>query len=139
MDRVATQARFGVVCFIVSLMGGCHGAMDPATMTELQRVNAGPLDVIVLSPHDALHRGADTFVIEFRSGDHLVDVGTLRATASMPMPGTPMFGSIDVQRTETAGQYLAVAEFEMAGTWRITLEWEGPSGSGSVAFVGTVR
>ena len=36
-------------------------------LTELQRVKAGALDVVLLSPHDALRHGKDTFVIEFRS------------------------------------------------------------------------
>jgi len=138
MDR-ARQAGCGVVFLIAAVLGGCNAAMDPAAMTELQRVSSGPLDVIVLAPHDALRRGTDTFIIEFRSGGRLVDAGTLRATASMPMPSMPMFGNIQVRRTEAAGRYAATGEFDMAGTWRIVLEWEGPAGRGSVAFAGTVR
>lgn len=139
MARHLRRAGHGVVFLAVALVGGCSAARDPAAMTELARLHSEPLDVIVLSSHDTLRRGRDTFIIEFRSGDRLVDVGTLRATANMPMPAMAMFATIDVRRTETAGRYTANAEFEMAGTWRMALEWEGPVGRGSVAFSGTVR
>ena len=49
------------------------------TMTELQRIKAGELDVVVLSPRDALQHGQDTFVLEFRKRGTLVDVGDVRA------------------------------------------------------------
>ena len=99
------------------------------------------MDVVLLSPRDELHHGKDTFIIEFRStsGGSLIDVGNVRASANMPMPGTPMLGAIDVKRTDVAGRYAANGEFEMAGTWRMTIRWEGPAGQGSVAFAGTVQ
>jgi hypothetical protein len=110
-------------------------------MTELQRVRSGDLDVLVLSEHEALRHGTDAFTIEFRSAadGHLVDVGTVRASATMPMPGMPMFGTIDVQRTDVAGRYVASGQFDMAGTWRLSVEWDGPTGRGSVSFAGTVQ
>lgn len=110
------------------------------SLTELKRTKSGTMDVVLLSPRDALRHGSDTFVIEFRSpsGD-LVDVGTVRATASMSMSGTPMLGTIDVTRTEVAGRYAATGEFSMAGTWRMTIQWEGPVGQGSVTFSGSVQ
>jgi hypothetical protein len=110
-------------------------------MTELQRVKSGDLEVAVLSPRDAIQHGQDTLVFEFRTGGNLVDVGEVRARATMPMPGMPMIGSVDVQRTDVAGRYAATSRFEMAGTWRTTLEWDGAGGrgAGSVTFSGTVR
>ena len=57
----------------------------------------------------------------------------------MPMPGMPMFGTIDVQRTDVPGRYAATGEFAMAGTWRMTIEWDGPQGRGSVTFSGSVQ
>lgn len=111
-----------------------------ANLTELQRTRSGMLDVVLLSPRDALRHGRDTFVIEFRStsGD-LIDMGTLRGNASMSMSGTPMLGTIDVARTEVAGRYAATGEFSMAGTWRMTIQWDGPAGQGSVTFSGSVQ
>jgi YtkA-like protein len=110
-------------------------------MTELQRVRSGTVDVVLLSPRDALRHGKDTFFVEFRAipDGTLIDAGNVRATANMPMPGMAMFGNIEVQRTSVLGRYAANSEFEMAGTWRMAIEWDGPSGKGSVAFSGTVQ
>lgn len=109
-------------------------------LTELQRVKSGMLEIVVLSPHDALKHGKDTLVIEFRSTDgKLVDVGDVKGGASMSMSGTPMLGSVDVKRGDQAGQYIADTQLDMAGTWRMTLEWKGPAGSGSASFSGSAQ
>jgi hypothetical protein len=120
----------------VAAVIGC----GPANMTELQKIRSGMLDVVLLSPHEGLRHGKDAFVIEFRSpsGD-LMDVGTVGGSASMSMAGTPMLGTVDVARTEVAGRYAATSEFSMAGTWRLTIQWDGPAGQGAVTFPGTVQ
>ena len=116
----------------------CGGASTK--LTELQRVKSGSLDIVVLSPNDALKHGKDTLVIEFRSADgKLVDVGEVKGGASMSMSGTPMLGSVDVRRGDQTGQYVADTQLDMAGTWRLTLEWKGPAGSGSTLFSGNVQ
>jgi YtkA-like len=63
----------------------------------------------------------------------------VKGSATMPMPGSPMFGSIDVKRTAVAGRYTADAKFDMAGTWRTSLQWTGSSTPGSVTFSGNVQ
>src|SRR5262245_49422630 len=129
--------RRRILAFLTLLLAACGGAR----LTELQRVKSGPLDVVLLSPHDAIRHGQDSFIIEFRSADGaLVDVGDVRASATMPMPGTPMFGSIEVKRTSVAGRYTAEAKFDMAGSWRTTIQWSEPSSPGSsVTFSGNVQ
>ena len=104
-------------------------------------IRSRDLDVVVLSSREALRHGQDAFTIEFRAaGDgHLVDVGSVRVNAVMPMGGTPMLGSVTVQRTGTPGRYAASADLSMAGTWRLTVEWDGAAGRGSVGFSGTVQ
>ena len=141
MNQRAVTSVCALILTFVASSAGCGGGGDTAHMTELQRVRSGTLDVSLLSPHESLHHGRDTFVIEFKStsGGNLVDVGDVRATASMPMPGMAMFGNIEVRRTDTPGRYDASGEFEMAGTWRLTLEWDGSAGKGSIAFSGTVQ
>src|SRR5438093_13620098 len=106
----------------LSLSLACGRGGDARKLNELQRVRSGMLDVLILSPADALRHGKDTFAIEFRSasGGTLVDVGTVKATATMAMAGTPMLGGIDVKRTEIAGRYEAASDLSMAGTWRTT-------------------
>ena len=122
----------------VAVLAGCGRGTEK--LTELQRVRSGTIDVVVLSPRDALRHGKDDFVIEFKSADgSLVDVGDVRASANMSMAGVPMLGSISVQRTDVPGRYRADGDFSMAGTWRLNVEWDGPKGKGSVGFSGSVQ
>jgi hypothetical protein len=133
------KVRLTVV--IASLVAALACGGGSAALTELERARSGDLDVVLLSPRDALRHGKDDFTIEFRavSDGHLVDVGQVRATATMPMAGNPMFGSVDVQKTDAPGRYAAVGDFSMAGTWRLGVEWNGPAGQGSVNFSGIVQ
>jgi hypothetical protein len=66
-------------------------------------------------------------------------VGTVRASAAMPMPGMVMSGGVQVSPGSTAGRYVATGEFGMAGAWQMTIEWNGPAGRGSVSFEGEVQ
>lgn len=132
---------WGLLIVVAAIAAGCARANDTTHMAELQRVKSGALEIVLLSDHDALRHGKDTFVIDFKStsGGSLVDVGNVRATANMPMPGMAMFGNIEIQRTGVAGRYAANGQFDMAGTWRMTIEWDGPAGNGSVAFSEAVQ
>jgi hypothetical protein len=105
-------------------------------------VRSGSLDVVLLSRQAALGQGKDSATIEFRSASDrsLVDVGTVKATATMAMAGmAPMSGGVAVERTNTAGRYLASSDLGMAGQWRLTVEWDGPAGSGSATFAPMVQ
>ena len=94
----------------------------------------------MLSPTGTLSQGRNTYTIEFRdAGGSLVDVGTVRTSANMTMPGMAMSGGAEVNRTSIPGRYQASAEFGMAGAWGMAIEWDGPGGRGSVDFQGTVR
>jgi hypothetical protein len=131
-----TKKLVWLVFLILGLIA-CGGSSTK--LTELQRVKSGGLDILVLSPNDALKHGKDTLVIEFRSSDgKLVDVGEVKGGASMSMSGTPMLGSVDIKRGDQTGRYVAATQLDMAGTWRLTLEWKGPAGSGSASFSGNV-
>ena len=140
MNR-AQAATWAVILVIAVTAAACGRANDAAKLNELQRVKSGTLDIVLLSPRDGLRHGKDTFVIEFRptSGGNLIDVGSVKGSANMPMPGMPMLGTLDVKRTDVAGRYEANGDFSMAGTWRMTIQWEGPAGQGSVTFPGTVQ
>ena len=139
MNRRTGASVWGLMVVAAAAVA-CGGGSDAGKLTELQRVRSGMLDIVLLSPRDGLRHGKDTFIIEFRSGSggSLVDVGNVRGNANMPMPGAPMFASVDVKRTDLAGRYEASGDFSMAGTWRMTLQWEGPAGQGSVSFPATV-
>jgi Cu(I)/Ag(I) efflux system membrane protein CusA/SilA len=107
----------------------------------IQTVRAGELDVVLLSPTGTLRQGRNAFTIEFRERgtNTLVDAGTVRASASMPMPGMAMSGGLRIAPTGVAGRYSATAEFGMAGAWQMAIEWDGPAGTGSVNFEGGVQ
>ena len=101
---------------------------------------SGDMVIVVLSPTGTLKTGRNTFTIEFRSpSGALVDVGTVRVSANMTMPGMVMPGNVQVRRSGVPGQFSATAEFGMAGAWPITVEWNGPAGSGSANFQGSVQ
>jgi hypothetical protein len=121
-----------------TVAGGCSSG--ETKMTELQRLKSGTTDVVVLAPSEGLKHGKSEFLIEFRSNGALTDVGpNVRASATMPMPGMPMFGSVDVQRTDVPGRYRAIGDFSMAGAWRMSIEWNGSDGPHSVNFTGSVQ
>src|SRR3954469_2780793 len=107
----------------------------------VQTVGAGDLDVAVLSPTGTLRQGRNTFTFEFRrtGTTTLVDVGSVRASANMSMPGMVMSGGLQVTPTGVPGRYAATAEFGMAGAWPMAIEWNGPAGQGSVNFQGGVQ
>jgi Cu(I)/Ag(I) efflux system membrane protein CusA/SilA len=112
----------------------------PGAVTTVQQVRVGDLRIAVLSPTGALRPGRNTFIIEFRSSDGtFVDAGTVRASANMSMPGMVMSGGLQVGRTAVPGRYEVTAEFGMAGAWKMTIEWDGPAGRGSVNFEGAVQ
>ena len=136
------QGGIGVLTALLAMaVVACGRGNDSGTLTEVQRVRSGMVDVILLSPRHAIRHGKDTFVIEFRSAPEgtLADVGTVKGNATMPMAGMPMLGRIDVIRTNVAGRYEANSDLSMAGTWRMAIEWNGPMGQGSVTFSGTVQ
>lgn len=140
MDRSAARTMCQMV-LLTLLAVGCGRGGGNASLMELQRVRSGAMDVVLLSSRDALHHPKDSFVIEFRSaaGGELVDVGEVRGSATMPMSGAPMMGSLDVKRSATPGRYTADGRFDMAGTWRLTIQWQGQPGTGSITFSGTVQ
>ena len=110
-------------------------------MAPVQTISSGDLRIVILAPGGALRQGRNQFVIEFRSTQtgQLIDAGTVRLGAAMTMPGMVMSGGVQVSPTGTPGRYRASGEFGMAGSWPMTIEWQGPAGTGSVSLEGTVQ
>jgi Cu(I)/Ag(I) efflux system membrane protein CusA/SilA len=113
----------------------------PELGVTLESVRSGDLAITLSNPQGELRQGGNRLVIEFRSAatHALVDVGRVRLGASMTMPGMVMTSPIMIAPTGEAGVYEATADFGMAGSWQMTLEWDGPAGRGSAAFQGNVR
>ena len=133
-----------VLCIAVLIgiaAAGCGRKENATPLKELQRVRSGDLDVVLLTPDDALTHGKDSFVLEFQSpAGELRDVGTVKANATMPMAGMPpMFGSLELRPLDAPGRYLVDSDLGMAGTWQINVQWQGPAGSGSTTLRGAVQ
>ena len=138
MRRVIRTGTVVVVLAAAVFAAACGGSNE--NLKEVQHVRSGDLNVVLLSGDGTLNRGKDAFVIEFRNPDgSLVDVGTVTTSANMPMPGMTMAGSVQVERSDVPGRYLANGDFGMAGGWQMKIEWNGPAGQGAVSFEGTVQ
>ena len=128
--------RYAILAIVLMALVSCRGA-DTTTsdMIELQRVRASGVDVVLLSNDGTLSHGKDSFTVEFRRGDQLVDVGSVKAGATMPMAGLPdMLGSVFLEPGNAPGRYTAETELSMSGEWRLKIEWDGPAGKGSATF-----
>jgi copper/silver efflux system protein len=121
--------------------GDASSSRDGNAGRVVQLVKAGELDVVVLSTDGRLRQGRNNFFIEFRRAgtSTRTDVGAVRASANMPMPGMVMSGGLQVTPTGIAGRYAATADFGMAGAWQMSIEWDGPAGKGAVSFEGGVQ
>jgi Cu(I)/Ag(I) efflux system membrane protein CusA/SilA len=136
----------GIVAAMLAvwMMAGRGGGSPPAALpdsTIVQVVRAGDVEIVVRSPDAALRQGRNQFTIEFRRPDTgaLVDVGLVRASANMSMPGMAMSSGLQATPTGVPGRYAATADFGMAGAWQMSIEWDGPAGRGSVDFHGSVQ
>jgi hypothetical protein len=120
---------------------GGSESTDQSAGGLVQTIRAGDMDIALLSPTGTLRQGRNSFTFEFRrtGTTTLVDVGTVRASANMAMPGMVMSGGLQVTPTVVPGRYAATAEFGMAGAWQMAIEWNGPAGQGSVNFQGGVQ
>ena len=141
---VAAAAGFVVAALAVWRIAGPGGgepATDQSNTNVVQTIRSADVEIVLRSQDGTLRQGRNTFTIEFRrAGDGaLLDVGTVRASANMPMPGMVMSSGLRVSPSREPGRYDATAEFGMAGAWPMSIEWNGPAGQGSVNFQGSVR
>ena len=122
--------------------GGGRDAMQGARAGGVvQTIRSGDLEITLRAPNGTLHSGRNAFVVEFRraGSQALVDAGAARASAHMSMPGMAMSSGMELVPSGVPGRYNASAEFGMAGTWRFSIEWNGPAGRGSASFEGSVQ
>ena len=128
------------VAVLTLAAAACRGPAGDADLIELQRTRVGDLDVVLLSNDGALTHGKDAFILEFRRGDTLVDVGAVKGVATMPMAGlAPMLGSVFLERADAPGRYKAETDLSMSGGWQLKIEWEGPAGKGNATLQATAE
>jgi hypothetical protein len=139
---VGVVALVALISFVVwRARPGGNEPIRQSVGAVVQTIRAGDLDIALLSPTGTLRQGRNSFTFEFRrtGTTTLVDVGSVRASANMPMPGMVMSGGLQVTPTGVPGRYAATAEFGMAGAWQMAIEWNGPASQGSVNFQGGVQ
>ena len=112
-----------------------------SSLKEIQKTRVGDLDVVLLSPSASLPQGQGFALLEFRDGNGmLVDVGIVRVSATMPMPGAAtMSGGSEIKPTPAPGRYEVATDFSMAGAWHLQVEWNGPAGRGSARLESRVQ
>ena len=121
--------------------GGGQRAASESNSGVVQTIRSGDVEIVLRSADAALRQGRNNFTIEFRRPDtgELLDVGTVRASANMTMPGMVMSSGLQVTPSGLPGRYAATAEFGMSGAWQMAIDWSGPAGQGSVNFQGSVQ
>ena len=148
--RPSTRLRVVVVAILVATAAAgwwfiAHrspGERPQASRTDIvQIIRSGDMSITLASRDGALHQGSNTVRLEFRSAatNALVDAGNVRLGGQMTMPGMVMPATLDVTPLRQVGTYEAHGEFGMAGTYQMTIAWDGPAGRGSAPFAGDVR
>ena len=136
---LAVSAGLGTTWWLTQSPSQDAGVTAPEGRV-VQTVRTGDLDVVLLSPSGSLTVGRNKFAIEFRAvSGGLVDVGAVTAGATMGMPGMTMSGNLQVTGSGVPGRYAVTADFGMAGSWPMRVDWDGPAGRGSVNIQGTVQ
>jgi len=134
-----------VVVVVAALLAGGfwirNGPAPAGGGTVLETVRTDGLVITLSNADGALRQGSNQFRIEFRSErtNELVDVGAVQLGAAMTMPGMVMTSPITIAPGGQPGVYEATGEYSMAGSWQMTLEWNGPAGRGTAAFDGDVQ
>ena len=137
---ITGMGKLFAVVVLTLVAAACRGPAGDSDLIELQRTHAGDLDVVLLSDDGALTHGKDGLIVEFRRGDTLVDVGTVKGVATMPMKGlAPMLGSVFLERGDAPGRYKAETDLSMSGGWELKIEWDGPAGKGIASLQATAE
>jgi hypothetical protein len=127
-----------ILPLLAALLGASCGYTTSigTELTELQRVQSGNIEVVLLAPTEALKQTRNYCTLEFRTGaDHqLVDVGLVKVRTTMTMEGQPMDGFVTEVKRVGTGRYEVQMVMAMTGTWRIGIDWDGASGQGSATF-----
>lgn len=126
---------------VVALALGACQSKAPAAGKEIETHRSGNMVITLSNEKGELTQGQNQFVVTFRSADNKpVNAGNVSVNATMAMPGmAPMSGGIEVTPGGATGQYVAKGTFDMSGSWRFEVRWDGPAGQGTTSFNSNVR
>jgi Cu(I)/Ag(I) efflux system membrane protein CusA/SilA len=131
----------GLIALIAYTFATRNDRTGQGDLTVVQTVHGPRVDVVLLARGGTLRSGESRFAIEFRKPNSttLLDVGSVSIAANMSMPGMLMPADLEIRRARAPGRYDVDGRFGMAGTWQISLAWNGPDDQGSVQFQGSVQ
>ena len=80
--------------------------------------------IVILSQSGSITEGSGQFYLKFydSGNNQLVDVGSVKVRAEMPMPGMPMVNDARVKMTDM-GQYTVKYNLTMRGTWTLNIKF----------------
>lgn len=100
--------------------GGKGSGGGGGELKQISQQRVGDYVVTLLGENGQLKQGPNKYVLEFRkaSDNQLVDVGEVRLSSRMPMPGmSDMIGGAAATPSGTPGRYNVESNFEMRGKW----------------------
>jgi hypothetical protein len=125
---------YGGKCAWQRLRPAALGGAPFATQT------VNDLTVSLTDSAGGLRKGDNQIMLEFRDGDgRLVDVGNVKFSLEMSMPGMQMYPTATVTGTKTPGQYRANMKIDMVGDWNAKISYDGAHGQGQQSFSVTVK
>ena len=130
----------GLMAMVVAL-GACQ-SKAPAAGKEIETHRSGGMVIALSNEKGELTQGQNQFVVSFRSAadNKPVNAGNVSVNSTMAMPGmAPMTAGIEVTPGGATGQYVAKGTFDMSGSWRFEVRWDGSAGQGSTSFNTNVR
>ena len=114
--------------------GGRGQAAAPASFEQ------GGLHVEVSMPSGPAREGDNELRLRVRDAQGApVDDARVSVQYSMSMAGNPAMGGRATAQAMGDGEYRAEAKLEMAGTWKVAIEVERPSGGGAARADGSLR
>jgi hypothetical protein len=117
-----------VAALALLIVFGCKSGTgsDPANLKPIQQQVVGAYTVSVFSETGTIKNGSSTYVLEFKKGDQLVDVGKVEVSPVMEMSGmAPMIGTAEVTTTATPGRYEVKSGLSMSGLWKVNVKFAG--------------
>ena len=139
--RNNAKSKWAGLILMALALGACQSKTPPSGK-EIETHRADGVVITLSNDKGELTQGQNQFVVTFRSAadQKPVNAGNVSVNSTMAMPGmAPMTAGIEVRPGAAAGQYLANGTFDMSGSWRFEVRWDGPAGQASTSFNTNVR
>lgn len=117
---ILTTLAFVMLGLALAACGGKGSGSGGGELKQISQQRVGDYLVTLLAENGQLKQGPNKYVMEFRkaSDNQLVDVGEVRLSSRMPMPGmSDMIGGAAATPSGTPGRYDVESNFEMRGKW----------------------